>query len=355
MKSMDEPSNVRSGEELDTKKIESYLKDHLSHLKGKVEIKQFPSGYSNLTYLINVGEEELILRRPPFGKKAKTAHDMSREFTILKSLKPYFPYCPTPLLYCEDLSVLDVPFYIMERIKGIILRKDLPKGMDLSKDDARTLSKNLIKVFCELHSIDYIEAGLKDFGKPSGYVKRQVDGWSARYRDSRTPDAPDFETVMQWLVDKKPLESSRVSVIHNDYKFDNVVLHPDDPLRIIGILDWEMATIGDPLMDLGSSLAYWVQKDDPNNFQMIRLMPTHIEGMLTREEQLELYATLMGITIDDFDFYYCFGLFRLAVIAQQIYYRYYHGQTKDPRFQMLIFAVKILEEAAKKVINQSKL
>ena len=355
MGNIDEPVEVRSGEELDAKKVREYLLDGIPGLSGEIEIRQFPSGFSNLTYLVKIGEREMILRRPPAGKKAKTAHDMSREFRVLKNLKPYYRYCPEPLLYTEDESVMGCPFYVMERLKGIILRKNYPKGFTLSESDAGALCDRLVGVLVELHTLDYKKAGMEDFGKPAGYVRRQVEGWSGRYRDARTPDAPDFERVMEWLAEKMPAESPIVSVIHNDYKFDNVVLKAENPLEIIGVLDWEMTTIGDPLMDLGSSLAYWVDRDDPPNVQMIRMLPTTQPGMLTRDEIVRRYASLMGMEITNFDYYLCFGLFRLAVIAQQIYYRFYHGQTKDKRFEMLIFAVKILEESALGLMEKSEL
>jgi len=351
----DEPSPMREGEELNKGIIYDFIKSNISDIKGDIDIKQFPSGFSNLTYLIKIGEREMILRRPPFGKKAKTAHDMSREYRILKALKPFYNYCPEPLVYSEDENIMGSPFYIMERIKGIILRKDIPDGMNLTPKDARTLSDNSISVLHKLHSVDYAKAGLADFGKPAGYVKRQVDGWSNRYRDAKTPDAPDYEKVMEWLSIKTPGESGIVGIIHNDYKFDNTVLSLEDNTRIIGILDWEMATLGDPLMDLGSSLAYWIDKDDPPHMQMMRQMPTNLDGMLTRKEQVALYGSLAGIKIDNFDFYYCFGLFRLAVIAQQIYYRFYNGQTKDQRFKILIAFVKILEKVSLDVIEKSDL
>ena len=347
----DRPTKVRRGEALEIKAVEAFLKDNIKGLEGSLSISQFPSGFSNLTYMIRVGEKELVLRRPPFGTKAKTAHDMSREYRILSALHPVFPYAPKPFVYSEDLSIMGAPFYVMERIQGIILRKDLPKGMEMSPEDARRLCENLIDLHFELHSIDYKEVGLGDFGRPEGYVKRQVEGWSRRYLAAKTEDAPDFERIMEWLDKKMPPESTRPAIIHNDYKLDNLVLDPENPLRIIGILDWEMATIGDPLMDLGSSLAYWVQKDDAEAFQSIRLMPTHIPGALTREELVSRYSEKSGISIDNFDFYFCFGLFRLAVIAQQIYYRYYHAETRDKRFKTLIFAVQNLEKTAMRVIT----
>ena len=349
----DEPVEVRKGEELDSGKVGEFIRENIGGIKGDVQVQQFPSGFSNLTYMVKAGDRELVLRRPPFGKKAKTAHDMSREFRMLRALKPVFPYCPEALVLCEDPEVMGSPFYIMERIHGIILRRDLPNGLNLSPEQARRLSENLIRVQCELHSLDYRAIGLEDFGRPEGYIKRQVEGWSGRYRDARTEDAPDFEKVMGWLHAHMPEESSRPGVIHNDYKFDNVVLNPDNPLEITGVLDWEMATIGDPLMDLGSSLAYWVQKDDPEETNLMRTMPTNLDGMLTRDEQISLYRDITGYEFDNFDFYYCFGLFRLAVIAQQIYYRYFHGQTKDERFKMLIFGVTILEKAAIRLIKES--
>jgi aminoglycoside phosphotransferase (APT) family kinase protein len=354
MGKIDEPTDVRSGEELDASRVREYLLSSIAGLAGEIRVKQFPSGFSNLTYLVEVGERDFILRRPPFGKKAKSAHDMHREFTMLTSLKPHFPYCPEALLYCDDPAVMDTPFYVMERMKGIILRKELPQGLAYSPADAGGLSRRLIEVLAELHGLDYIKIGLADFGRPDGYVQRQVDGWSKRYRDARTPDAPDYGAVMAWLLEKMPKDCGSPCVIHNDYKLDNVVLDPQDPLCITGILDWEMATIGDPLMDLGNSLAYWIEEKDPKNMQLIRLMPTHLPGMMTRREQVAFYAERRNIIIDNFEYYYCFGLFRLAVIAQQIYYRFFHGQTKDKRFQMLIHAVTILEGVAKRVIEHNE-
>ena len=347
----DRASKVRQGEALETKAVEEFLKDNIKGLEGSLDISQFPSGFSNLTYMIRVGKRELVLRRPPFGTKAKTAHDMSREYRILSALHPVFPYAPKPFVYSEDPAIMGCPFYVMERIKGIILRKDLPEGMEMSPGDARRLCENLIDLHLTLHSINYKEVGLGNFGKPEGYVKRQVEGWSRRYLTAKTEDAPDFEKVMEWLNKNMPPESARPAIIHNDYKLDNLVLDPENPLKVIGILDWEMTTIGDPLMDLGSSLAYWVQKDDPETLQSIRLMPTNIPGALTRKELVARYSEKSGISIDNFNFYYCFGLFRLAVIAQQIYYRYYHGQTRDKRFKALIFAVQNLEKTAIRVIT----
>ncbi|MEW6666423.1 MAG: phosphotransferase family protein [Thermodesulfobacteriota bacterium] len=347
----DQPARVRQGEELDVKAVETFLKDRIPGLSGGVVVEQFPSGYSNLTYLIRIGARELVLRRPPFGRKAKTAHDMGREFRILSALQPVYPYGPRPLVYMEDETVLGSPFYVMERIRGIILRRDLPAGLEFTPDQMRTLCERLLQVHLELHSIDYRAVGLAGFGKPEGYVRRQVEGWSERYRQARTPDAPAFEQVMQWIHERMPPDSPKPAIIHNDFKLDNVVLNPENPLEIIGVLDWEMATIGDPLMDLGCSLGYWIQRDDPPDLLAVRRFPTHLPGVPTRAEVALRYAEKAGIAIDHLDFYVCFGFFRLAVIVQQIYYRFYHGQTRDERFKPLILSVQTLERAALRIVN----
>ena len=348
----DKPAEVREGEAFDVGRMETFIKDNIPGLDGALSVKQFPSGFSNLTYMLKIGDRELVMRRPPFGKKAKTAHDMSREYRILRSLKPVFPYVPEPLLYCDDPEVIGSTFYIMERFRGVILRRNFPRGLHLSEEEAAGLCENWVDVLVTLHGFDYKKIGLGDFGKPDGYVRRQVEGWSARYRDAYTDDAPDFEEVMQWLHDHMPGDSPAACVVHNDYKFDNVVLAPDNLSKIIGVLDWEMATIGDPLMDLGASLAYWVTSEDPEEFQIIRTLPTVSPGMLNREQLVESYLSKTGRTLSSFDFYLCFGLFRLAVIAQQIYYRFYHGQTRDERFGMLIVAVQVLERAAVKIMRE---
>ncbi|MFA5181261.1 MAG: phosphotransferase family protein [Syntrophales bacterium] len=351
MNLIDAAKPVREGEELDLRRIENYLKEAIPDLTGQITINQFPSGHSNLTYLIAAGDREFVLRRPPFGRKVRTAHDMGREYRVLKALRPHFTYCPEAFAYTEDESIMGCPFYVMERLKGIIPRKELPPGMTLSNKEARILCERLIDVFVELHRVDYQDTALTELGRPEGYVKRQVDGWSERYRGARTPDAPDYEAIMGWLHERMPETSPAPAVIHNDYRFDNVVLAPEDPLRIIGVLDWEMATIGDPLMDLGGALAYWINSDDHEEMQAIRLIPTHLDGMMTREEVISAYCAKMGLSEGNMDFYYTFGLFRLAAIAQQIYYRFYHGQTKDKRFGMLIFAVHVLEKKAQQVMK----
>jgi len=347
---IDRAGGVRDGEMLDTAAVDRYMKTVLADLKGEPEIRQFPGGASNLTYQLAYSDRIFVLRRPPFGHIARSAHDMLREAKVMQALKPVYPYVPQIIAICDDHDVLGCDFYVMERLEGIILRQDFPAELELDESDTRKLCLNVIDRLVELHQVDYRAAGL-EIGKGAGYVRRQIAGWSDRFRKARTEDVGDFEPVMDWLREHMPADS-RLCVIHNDYRFDNVVLDETAPQKIIGVLDWEMATVGDPLMDLGNTLAYWVQADDPEESQLMRLMPTHLEGALTRRQLVQRYMAKTGRTADDFAFYSAFGLFRLAVIAQQIYYRYYHGQTKDERFKMLIFGVHVLEKAATRVMNE---
>lgn len=346
---------VRSGEELDTAVIDRYLKAHLPDLIGMPTISQFPGGASNLTYLISYPGQELVLRRPPFGQKAKSAHDMGREYRILNRLNSGFPYCPKAYAHCTDESLIGSEFYVMERVKGIILRSDIAPELGLDPQQTNALCKSFIDRLVELHQVDFQACGLGELGKPEGYVQRQVEGWSTRYEKALTPDAPGWQRVTSWLREKMPADYPRSGIVHNDYRFDNVILVPDNPLRIIGVLDWEMATLGDPLMDLGNSLAYWIEADDPAPVQLMRRQPSNAPGMLTRREFADYYAERAGITLDNLDFYYCHGLFRLAVIVQQIYYRYFHGQTQDKRFAQFIHMNRLLEHMALQVIDTSSL
>ena len=338
----------RPGEEIDLARLEAYLKEAIPGLEGRLEVLQFPSGHSNLTYLLRVGETEMVLRRPPRGKKPKSGHDMHREWVMLTALYGHYPV-PRPLAYCDDPAVLGAPFFVMERIQGLILRRDLPPDLSLSPTEVRGLCERLIDAHRRLHSLDYRALGLSDFGHPEGYVRRQVEGWARRYRDARTPNVPDFEEVIAWLEAHMPPERG-AAIIHNDYRFDNVVFDPAD-YHVVGVLDWELATIGDPLMDLGASLAYWVEADDPPEMQAIRLGPTNAPGALTRREVVQRYIADTDLTADDLRFYFVYGLFRLAGIAQQIYYRYYHGQTKDERFRHFDQAVAGLERAARRAME----
>lgn len=329
---LDQPRAVREEDALDLRRVDAFLRQHIVGLDGEPTLAQFPGGASNLTYLISYGERELVLRRPPAGVKAKSAHDMLREARVMAALKPHYPYVPTILATCDDSSVIGDDFYVMERLRGSILRRDLPFTLGLDADGVRQLCRCFIDRLIELHRVDTSLAGLQHLGKGDGYIARQVAGWSDRWHQAATDDTDACADVVAWLMAKQPAHDNASCVIHNDYRFDNVVLDPEHPLHIIGVLDWEMATIGDPLMDLGGSLAYWVQADDDATFQSFRRQPTHVPGMLTRREVVDYYGERSGLAVGNFDFYEVFGLFRLMVIIQQIYRRYVLGQTSNPQF-----------------------
>ncbi|GEO84702.1 MULTISPECIES: phosphotransferase family protein [Alphaproteobacteria] len=350
---VDQPGRVRAGEELDVGRIDAFLKAADPGLRGVPEVLQFPGGASNLTYLLAYPEHDLILRRPPFGHKAKSAHDMLREARVMQALRPIYPYVPQVKAICDDPDVLGCDFFVMERIRGIIPRQDMPAGLSLTPQETRRLCLSVIDRLIELHAIDPVAAGLGELGRGDGYVRRQVEGWSDRYRKVRTPDSADFETVMGWLADRMPATETAIRIVHNDFRFDNVVLDPDEPIRVIGVLDWEMATLGDPLMDLGNSLAYWVQADDDPTFLALRRQPTHLPGMLTRAEVIAYYGERTGLPVDDMDFYMVYGLFRLAVIVQQIYYRYAQGQTSNPQFAGFGKIARYLEKRCLAAIGSS--
>jgi len=351
---IDQPTIVRQGEELDTAKLETYLSQHVPDLGGPIAVEQFRSGYSNLTYLLHVGERELVLRRPPFGARIKTAHDMGREYRILSHLAGVYPRVPRPLLYCKDESVLGAPFYLMERLKGVILRASAPEGLELSPSLMRRLSKNFIDNLVEIHGLDYKAAGLGDLGRPAGYVRRQIEGWTKRYHNARTDDIPDIERVTAWLAEHI-LPEVGASLIHNDYKYDNLVLDPHDLSRIVGVLDWEMATIGDPLMDLGTTLGYWVDPGDLEELKLLAFNPTVLPGNLNRRQLAQRYAEQSGRDTSNILFYYVYALFKVAVIAQQIYARYRAGFSKDERFAALIYVIRLLAQMAVLAIEKGRI
>src|SRR5215467_3013046 len=342
--SCDQAGTVRAGEELDLTRLQPFLMDHFGH-HGPVSIEQFPSGHSNLTYLVRMGSREVVLRRPPFGSKVRSAHDMSREFRVLSKLHQAYPVAPKALLYCDDQSILGVPFYLMEPIRGVILRRDPPLDVSLPAETAQRLSEAFLDNLARLHNLDFAAIGLGDLGKPQGYLERQVKGWIERYHNSRTDDYPEVELVSDWLMRRMPV-THPTTLIHNDYKYDNVVLDPDDLTRIVGVLDWEMSTIGDPLSDLGTTLAYWVNVDDPEELQRLRWGPTNYPGSMTRAEVVQRYAQASGRGVDHMAFYLVFARFKLAVIVQQIYYRYHQGLTKDARFAGMAGVVQILLKAS---------
>jgi len=341
----DQPSAVRRGEELDLARLEPFLRNHFPESGSPLRVEQFPSGHSNLTYLVHLGGREVVLRRPPFGSKVRRAHDMGREFRVLSKLHSAYSPAPIVLLYCDDVSVLGARFYLMEPIHGIILRRDPPGGLPFPPETARRLSESFIENLAALHALDYVAIGLADLGRPEGYVERQVRGWIERYHGSATHDLPEVEKLAAWLPDHVP-PGSEASLIHNDYKYDNVVLDANDITKIVGVLDWEMSTLGDPLSDLGTALAYWVDPDDPDEMQAIRWGPTTCSGSLTRAQLVEHYAQVTGRDVSRIGFFLAFAQFKVAVIVQQIYYRYHQALTRDPRFAPLLEVTKTLLRAA---------
>src|SRR6201987_3785822 len=351
---LDHPATIRSGEELDLAKLEPYLRRHFPDEAGALEVRQFPSGHSNLTYSLDLGAKELVLRRPPFGSKVKSAHDMSREFRVLSKLHPAYSPAPQALFYCDDDAIIGAPFYVMEPIRGVILRRKLPPGLDFSVEKARRLSESFIENLIRLHRVDYVAAGLADLGKPEGYLERQVRGWTERYYGSKTHDYPEVEKISSWMQQHMP-STSAVSLVHNDYKYDNVVLDPTDITKIVGVLDWEMCTIGDPLTDLGTALAYWVDATDPEELKRIRWGPTTLPGTLTRTQLVERYALSTGRDVSNMVFYRVLALFKVAVIIQQIYFRYHHGLPKDARFASLPEVVTVVLRAALRSVADGSL
>ena len=348
---VDRAGTIREGEELDLDRLKQYLEPTLGSQVASLDVKQFPGGHSNLTYLLSSGDQTWVLRRPPFGSKVKSAHDMSREFRILSALEKVYPYGPVPLLFCEEQEVIGSEFYLMNYIEGLVIRRDYPAHLHLSPAQIRQQLLNFFDGLGELHSVDLVAAGLDNFGRPQGYVTRQVEGWCRRWADAVTPDTVNCDITIKWLQDNMPAESGRASVIHNDYKMDNVIFSATDPLQLVGVLDWEMSTVGDPLMDLGCTLGYWVQLDDPDFFRQSRTMPSDIDGAPTRAEIVDRFQQQTGLAVDNFPFYFCFGLFRLAVIGQQIYYRYYHGLTKDERFKGFIKKTRVLQQMCELIIS----
>jgi len=334
---IDSPKNIRPGEELDLIRLKTYLLDHLSGFTGELEISQFPSGFSNLTYLLRSGEKEYVLRRPPFGANIKGGHDMSREYKVLKALEPFYSKAPKAVLFCEDQEVMGADFYLMERVKGVILRGQPDPALDLNPQVMKSISAATVDQLAELHLIDLKAAGLEDFGKPEGYTQRQVEGWIGRYYKAETDKLESMDLAANWLQKHIP-EQTLVSLIHNDYKYDNLVLNPDDLSDIKAVLDWEMATIGNPLMDMGTSLAYWAEAGDSEILKQFSL--TWLPGNFTRKEFVDYYEQKTDLDLSDQVFYYVFGAFKIGVIIQQIYARYKKGLTNDPRFEHLIHAVK---------------
>ncbi|HNA99558.1 MAG TPA: phosphotransferase family protein [Marmoricola sp.] len=343
-------SEVRAEDAFDLAAVRDWLRTVGVDLSDGVEVRQFRGGASNLTYSLRDGQHDLILRRPPSGRKAAGAHDMAREYRIQAGLRDAFPLVPEMVGLCQDETVLGSDFYVMQRIDGIIPRRDFPMELDASA--TATLCRNALDALISLHDVDIAATPLASMYKGMGYVERQISGWTRRFRDARTPDVPDFEGVMAWLAANQP-DDVGACMIHNDFRFDNLVLSHQDPTVPIGLLDWELATVGDPLMDLGSTTAYWVQADDDEFSQLFRRQPTHLPGMMSRAELVDYYCAARGLQVspEQWRFYDVYGVFRLAGIAQQIHYRYYHGQTTNEDLAIFGQAVGHLLNRCEEIIG----
>ena len=351
---MDDTKPIRPGEELNAENLIVFLRENLALNSRKIEISQFPAGNSNLTYCVKIGETEYVLRRPPFGNTVKSAHDMKREFDVLSKLSAVYQPAPQPLIYSNDDAIIGSEFYLMERRHGLIMRGDAPEKLTNSKDLQREVIESFIENLVKLHSLDYKTIGLSELGKPEGYAHRQVEGWTKRYFNAKTDEHLEIEKSIEWLNQNLP-ESHGATLVHNDYKFDNVMLNPANLTEITAVLDWEMTTVGEPLMDFGTTLGYWMPKDAPPEMFALPANPAVLMKNFSHRDLAEIYAAKSGKPIDDIHFYYVFGTFKIAVICQQIYARFVKGFTQDRRFAKFNHFVNALGKIALHAIEKERI
>ncbi|MEL7003289.1 MAG: phosphotransferase family protein [Bacteroidota bacterium] len=346
---------IRKGEELNEKNLTDFLfQNELIQNAGEpLKITQFSNGFSNLTYLLSFGDKEYVLRRPPFAA-TKRGHDMSREYKVLFNLHKVFDKVPKAYAYTEDEDVIGAPFYLMEKVEGVILTAKEAAIRKVQPNEFQTIADTWLDTFVRLHQVDYEMAGLSELGRPQGYVERQVTNWGKQYLKVVTDDVPTAQKVMSWMEDHQPKQYDH-SLIHNDYKYDNIVFADTTWAKVNAVLDWEMCTLGDPLMDLGTSLGYWTTSRDDGFMKQGIPSPTVMEGNPSRNEVVQQYAVKSGRNIDNLVFYYAYGLFKIAVIAQQIYYRFKHGHTSDPRFAKLNQASALCCNTAWRAIQNNQI
>jgi aminoglycoside phosphotransferase (APT) family kinase protein len=340
-----EVTEVRPDERLDLDALRGHLRGRLPGAEGEIELLQFPGGHSNLTYLLRAGGTEYVLRRPPLGPVAPTAHDMVREFRGLSAIAPYFPPAPRVYVLCEDPAVIGAPFFVMERRRGIVIRRTMPPEIDDTPATRRRIGEAAVDTLVQLHAVPVDGTALAGLGKPAGFVERQVRGWSERWHRAKTDELAIMDELAAWLAARIPAAAS-TTVVHNDFKLDNMMLDARDPGRVVAVLDWEMVTIGDPLVDVGTLLAYWPEATDPPDRLATAMQPTHLTGFPTRAEVVARYGAGSGRDLAGIDFYTAFALFKLAVVLQQIYVRYARGQTRDERFAPFADQVRRLAELA---------
>ncbi len=351
---MSDTKPIRAGEELNAENLQAFLRENLNITKGEIVIEQFPAGSSNLTYSIEIGADEYVLRRPPHGNTVKSAHDMKREFDVLSKLSKVYQPAPEPLIYCADESVIGSEFYLMERRAGLIIRGKSPGILEDSPELQKKVCESFIENLVRLHTLDYRKIGLENLGKPEGYAQRQVEGWTKRYFSAKTDDHAELESAVEWLNNHIPT-SNGATLVHNDYKFDNVMLNPENLTEIVAVLDWEMTTVGEPLMDLGTTLGYWMAKEVGDELLSMPFNPRILMENISRAELVAIYAEKSGRDISEMLFYYVFGTFKIAVIAQQIYARFVKGLTRDKRFAAFNDFVNALGKIALQAIETEKL
>jgi aminoglycoside phosphotransferase (APT) family kinase protein len=336
---------VRPDERFDQARLADYLRGKLPGSDQPLTVRQFGGGVANLTYLLSYGQLEYVLRRPPLGPVAQSAHDMRREYRVLSVLHQAYPFAPRAFLHGDDPSIIGAEFVVMERRHGLVVRRKLPEAYAGQPGAARQMSLALVEALADLHTVDYAAIGLGDLGRPAGFVERQIEGWYRRWQAAKTDDVPEMDAVYQWLRGHVPA-SAQFSLVHNDFKLDNAMLAADDPGRIVAIFDWDMATLGDPLSDVGTLLAYWTEPGDPAYQQALSMMPVGPLGFASRAELVERYAERSGRRVDHINFYRTLGIFRVVVIIAQIYIRFVRGQTQDQRFAALGPAIRPMARAA---------
>ncbi len=344
---------VRQEDSFDIAAVDAELKQHINGLHGTPQVQQFTSGASNLTYLLSYPEKDLVLRKPPAGAKPKSGHSMWREYTVVKAIQPVYPTVPNVLYYAShEESVIGAEFYIMDRVPGVHLNTRIPEQWGWTLEHTRMFCHAFWDKLVELHQVDFHAAGLESFGRPQGYIERQIKGWNERYVKALTDDAEAFDDVRDWLDANRPKQESAHSILHGDFRIDNLILAEDQMRSVKAVLDWEISALGDPLMDLGAALVYWIEPNDPESLKVLKKQPSDAPGMFTRREVVQYYAQQTGQKITDFTFFYAYGIFRLAVIAQQIYYRYYHKQTSNPAFAMYGPGAQALGHYARHIIRE---
>ena len=348
--SQDLPGEIRSDERFDESTLARYLREQVPELEGDMSVEQFHGGSANLTYAVSFGDTQCVLRRPPLGPVAPRSHDMRREFRGLDALAPLYPHSPRPIHLCEDESIIGAVFFLMERRNGVVIRNEWPESLPDDESLRRRISESMIDALADLHCVDPTRPEVAALGKPEGFLERQITGWAGRWERAKTRELAEMDGLRDWLLENRPT-SNQVSVLHNDYKLDNTIYDLQDPGRLVGVFDWDMVTLGDPLVDLGTLLGYWSQPSDVGPRAATGTPVSKCPGFLTREELTERYQERTGFDLSDLSFYEIFALFKTAVVVEQIYVRWVKGQTKDARFEALGSLTPVLAAAARECIS----